>query len=64
MIDHRRDALQTEAFYVGARVYAEPPAAFTRRLRRLWTAGRDQARMARVEHPGQLADVTRLPHPD
>jgi CHAD domain-containing protein len=63
LIDHRRDTLQTEAFYVGARVYAEKPAAFIRRIRRLWKAGRDQARAARAQHPVELADATRLPHP-
>jgi CHAD domain-containing protein len=64
LIDHRRDALQTEALYIGARVYAEKPAAFMRRMRLLWKAGRSQARAARVQRPVKLADATRAPHPD
>ena len=63
LIDHRRDTLQTEALYVGARVYAEKPGAFIRRTRELWKAGRDQARAARAQHPVQLAEATRVPHP-
>jgi CHAD domain-containing protein len=38
LIDHRREQLQAEAFRVGARVYAERPKAFRRRLRRYWKA--------------------------
>lgn len=63
LIDHRRRELQTEAFYVGARVYAEKPDAFTLRMRCLWTAGRDQAHAARVQHPVELANATRAPRP-
>ncbi len=63
LIDHRRRELQTEALYVGARVYAEKPAAFMRRMRRLWKAGRDQARAARVQRPVELAEATRGPYP-
>jgi CHAD domain-containing protein len=63
LIDHRRETLQTDAFYVGARVYAEKPQAFIWRMRRLWKAGRDQARAARAQHPVELAEATRVPHP-
>ena len=64
LIDHRRDTLQAEALYVGARVYAETPAAFMRRMRLLWKAGRGQARAARMQRPVELADATRATHPD
>ncbi len=63
LIDHRRETLQTEALHVGARVYAEKPSAFIRRTRKLWTAGRDQARAERAQHPIELAEATRVPHP-
>jgi CHAD domain-containing protein len=43
----RRGALQDEAFAVGARLYAEKPSAYRRRLERLWTA----ASKARVRAP-------------
>jgi CHAD domain-containing protein len=59
LIDHRRDQLQTEAFYLGGRVYGETPKAFIRRMRRSWTAGRGQAAAERERHPGELADATR-----
>lgn len=36
LIAHRRDELQAEAFRLGRRVYAEPPKAFRRRMRRYW----------------------------
>jgi CHAD domain-containing protein len=40
LIDHRRSELQTEAIALGERVYADPPKAFRRRMRRSWNAGR------------------------
>ena len=39
-IDRRRAELQQEAFDIGARLYAEKPSAYVRRLERLWNAGR------------------------
>ena len=36
LVDHRRDQLQAQALRVGARLYAEPPKVFRRRLHRYW----------------------------
>jgi hypothetical protein len=59
LIDHRREQLQTEAMFVGDRVYAESPRAFSRRLHRRWRAGRGQAQHEQAENPGELAEATR-----
>ena len=40
LIDRRREQLQAEAFRVGARLYAEPPKAFGRRLHSYWKVWR------------------------
>lgn len=40
LIDRRRNELQSEAGEVGARLFAEKPASFERRLRTYWKAGR------------------------
>jgi CHAD domain-containing protein len=45
-VERRRAKLQQQAFALGARVYAEKPRAFIRRLGRLWNA-----REARVRAP-------------
>jgi len=37
-VDERRAALQTEAFALAARVYAEKPGAYARRVEELWKA--------------------------
>jgi CHAD domain-containing protein len=37
-VEQRREALQADAFELGARLYAEKPSAYVRRLRRLWDA--------------------------
>jgi CHAD domain-containing protein len=37
-VDRRRGELQAEAFALGARVYAEQPKAFRKRMKRLWGA--------------------------
>ena len=39
-VESRREALQAAAFELGARLYAEKPGAYVRRLGRLWDAGR------------------------
>ena len=44
LIDHRREQLQAEALHVGARLYAESPSAFGRRLHRYWKTWRAAAR--------------------
>jgi CHAD domain-containing protein len=59
LIDHRRGELQTEALHVGERVYAEKPAAFVRRQRRAWKAGRRRAKEAPAHHPTALAEASR-----
>ncbi len=38
-----RAELQADAFALGARVYAEKPSGFVRRIRRLWDASRSEA---------------------
>lgn len=63
LIDHRRGELQAEALRLGARVYAEKPGAFVRRMRTYWAAGRAQARAGRDERPAELAEAVRAPHP-
>jgi len=37
-VERRRSELQADALSLGARLYAERPAGYTRRLRRLWEA--------------------------
>jgi CHAD domain-containing protein len=59
LIDHRRRTLQTEAAGIGARVYAETPTAFRRRMRRSWKAGRRLGRAPQAQHPEELAAATR-----
>ncbi len=59
LIDHRRDELQGEALSIGARVYAEKPTAFRRRMHRSWKAGRDHAAAVTRDHPRGLAGATR-----
>jgi CHAD domain-containing protein len=43
-VARRRGELQDEALALGARVYAEQPKAFVRRMDRLWNAGRRRVR--------------------
>lgn len=40
LIDHRREQLQSEALLIGARLYAERPKNFARRIHRYWSAWR------------------------
>jgi CHAD domain-containing protein len=58
-IDHRRHQLQEEAMFLGARVYAETPKAFTRRMRKYWRAWRAQAEAGGAHAPAELAEATR-----
>jgi hypothetical protein len=37
-VDRRRAELQAEAITLGARLYADKPKAYVRRMRRLWKA--------------------------
>lgn len=59
LLDVRREQLVAEATHVGERVYPEKPAAFRRRIRRQWKAGRAAAREHRARRPVDLAEVTR-----
>jgi CHAD domain-containing protein len=43
-VTRRRGKLQDEAFAIGARLYAEKPSAYRRRLERLWTASETRVR--------------------
>ncbi|MBV8430366.1 MAG: CHAD domain-containing protein [Solirubrobacterales bacterium] len=61
LIDHRRHELQTEAFGMGERLYAEAPKAFRRRMRRSWKAGRQLVRATQDQRPAELAAATREP---
>ena len=58
-IDHRRQQLQEEAMFLGRRLYAEKPRAFTDRMRRYWKAWRAQTKAARARVPAELAEATR-----
>jgi CHAD domain-containing protein len=40
LIDHRREQLQARAFAIGARLDAEPPKRFVRRMHRYWKSSR------------------------
>jgi CHAD domain-containing protein len=46
LIEHRSAQLQEEALCIGARVYAERPKTYVRRVRRMWNAGRRHAAAA------------------
>jgi CHAD domain-containing protein len=59
LIDHRRAELQEEALLIGARVYAEKPKAFVKRMREHWKAGREHATATASRRPKVLADATR-----
>lgn len=58
-IDHRRDQLEEEAFFLGRRLYAERPKAFEARLRSYWEAWRAQTKAAAARDPAELAEATR-----
>lgn len=47
-VEARRAALQQEAFELGARLYADRPKVFVRRLELLWEASREQAAQSPV----------------
>ncbi|HEY6396163.1 MAG TPA: CHAD domain-containing protein [Solirubrobacteraceae bacterium] len=58
-IEHRREALQEEAFFLGQRIYAESPQAFTKRIRAYWKSWLAQSRAAAAHVPAELAEATR-----
>jgi CHAD domain-containing protein len=43
-VERRRGELQGEAFALGARLYAEKPSAYVRRVKRLWKASQTRVR--------------------
>jgi hypothetical protein len=43
-VDHRRAELQADAMTLGARLYADKPSAYVRRLRSLWKAAPSSVR--------------------
>jgi CHAD domain-containing protein len=59
LIDHRREQLQREAVFLGARLYAEKPRAFVRRIHRYWKASRAEDRAAESQRPAGVANRTR-----
>lgn len=58
-IDHRREQLQSDAFFVGDRLYAESPKAFLRRMHRYWRAWRAQTDAVQARRPVELATAVR-----
>jgi CHAD domain-containing protein len=60
LIDHRSGQLQEEALCIGARVYAEKPKAFVRRVRRMWQAGAGHAAAVAAERPVDAPDLDEL----
>jgi CHAD domain-containing protein len=59
LVAHRRAGLREEAGFVGARLYAETPKAFTARIHRYWKIARAQARADASHDAGRLAAATR-----
>jgi CHAD domain-containing protein len=59
LIDHRRAELEGEAFSLGARIYAEKPRTFVRRMRSAWRAGRAIHDATGQPQPAELAQATR-----
>ena len=55
VVQHRRNELGEQAMSAGARVYAESPSSFAKRMRRYWKATRALQRARRDRHPAQLA---------
>ena len=60
LIDHRIGQLQEEAVCIGARVFAERPKAFVRRVRRMWKAGTGHAAAVAAERPLEAPDPDEL----
>ncbi len=63
LIEHRAAQLESEAFSIGERVYAESPKAFVKRMHRYWKAWRAAFTADSEQHPAELADATRHPTP-
>lgn len=54
LIDHRREQLQAQAMRAGARLYAEKPKAFVRRIRAYWKVWRSEPPPEEMSEPAQL----------
>jgi CHAD domain-containing protein len=61
LIEHRLAQLESEAFSIGERVYAESPKALVKRMHRYWKAWRAAFTADSEQHPAELADATRHP---
>lgn len=61
LLDLRNSELREQALRLGDRVYSEPPKAFRRRIKRLWTAGRAVAVVPQQRQPAEVAAATRAP---
>lgn len=59
LIERRRAELREEALELGARVYAESPRAYRRRMRRAWRAGRRLADVRSGAGSAELAAAAR-----
>ena len=57
LIEHRRAQLQTEAMFLGERLYAEERKLFARRLRSYWRAWRSETRAQASHRPAELAEA-------
>ena len=66
LIEHRRRELQVEALATGARMYAEPPKQFTRRMRSYWKSWRAELTTTAPPLPRPAAPATAeaAPHGD
>ncbi len=62
LVAHRQQDLRRQALQLGARVYAEKPKLFVRRMRVMWRAGRGQVAVGADQHPAELAQATRVSH--
>lgn len=55
LIDQRREQLEAEAMLIGARLYAESPKAFLRRLHRYWKVWRSETAREDLRRPHEHA---------
>jgi CHAD domain-containing protein len=58
-IEHHQGQLREDAFFLGQRIYAEPPKAFTARIREYWKSWRAQSEAATARVPAEPAEATR-----
>ncbi len=58
LIDQRRDQLQTDAMFLGQRLYAEKPKHFLRRMHRYWKAWRAETMASSAQWPVSEQSLT------